>query len=380
MPLQLQKQFDPPAEATFKSRVESFWEWFAANASRFYRMLEEDQDGASSWSSSPAAAELSARMDELLPGFACVFGPGERGYGEPGRSFTLSGEGVLQRQLLALYWASRAPRLDGWTFYASRQPSPPELIETMRMDFEGQELNPLEFWLTPAIDDEEEVVDLTVWHPLYAGVNEDEARLGAFFIFLDEVLGEYGTGQWIGSVTPSDKQLADAIPLTELWGFIDKLESEKGWQKLPPGDVAVVYEREDPENRFLRDDVFVGSTALYELIVDYYEAEGDLEDPLAGTGADYVFVSMDVQFLPEGQQMETRDIIENALEAALKSEQSGRVLGGAFGTQFAYLDLMLFDRQNSVQIVERVLREQNLPAGTAINFFAREKLSQRVVL
>jgi hypothetical protein len=224
------------------------------------------------------------------------------------------------------------------------------------------------------------VVDLTVWHPLYAGVNEDEARLGAFFIFLDEVLGEYGTGQWIGSVTPSDKQLADAIPLTELWGFIDKLESEKGWQKLPPGDVAVVYEREDPENRFLRDDVFVGSTALYELIVDYYEAEGDLEDPLAGTGADYVFVSMDVQFLPEGQQMETRDIIENALEAALKSEQSGRVLGGAFGTQFAYLDLMLFDRQNSVQIVERVLREQNLPAGTAINFFAREKLSQRVVL
>ena len=77
--------------------------------------------------------------------------------------------------------------------------------------------------------------------------------------------------------------------------------------------------------------------------------------------------------------METRDTIEIALTAALKSEQSGRVLGGAFGTQFAYLDLMLFDGQNSVRVVERVLREQNLPAGTAINFFAREKLSQRVV-
>jgi hypothetical protein len=66
--------------------------------------------------------------------------------------------------------------------------------------------------------------------------------------------------------------------------------------------------------------------------------------------------------------------------ATLKSEQSGRVLGGAFGTQFAYLDLMLFDGQNSVRLVERVLREQNLPAGTAINFFAREKHSHRVVL
>ena len=325
-------------------------------------------------------AETDEMMEELLPGCAWVYGPGEGGYGQPGRSLTLSGEGVLQRQLLALYWASRAPRLDRWTFYASRQPSPPEMLETMRIDFDGQELNPLEFWLTPTIDVEEERVNLTVWHPLYAGVPEEEARLGAFFVFLDEILGEYGTTQWIGQVTPSDGQLADAIPLTELRGFIEKLESEKGWQKLPPGESYAGYKREAPENRFPRDDVFVGSTALFELVADYYEAEGQLEDPLAGTGADYVFVSMDVRLFPQGQQMETRDVIENALEAALNSEQTGRVLGGAFGTQFAYLDLMLFDGQNSVRIVERVLREQNLPAGTAINFFAREKVSQRIVL
>jgi hypothetical protein len=224
------------------------------------------------------------------------------------------------------------------------------------------------------------VVNLAVWHPLYTGAQEDETRLGAFFVFLDEVLGEYGTGQWIGEITPSDKQLADSIPLTELWGFIGKLESEKGWQKLPPGESYVGYEREDPQNRFLRDDVFVGSTMLYELIIDYYQSEGELEDPLAGTGADYISVSMDVQLFPEGQQMETRDLIEDSLATALRSEHSGRVLGGAFGTQFAYLDLMLFDGQTSVQIVERVLREQNLPAGTTINFFAREKAAQRVVL
>lgn len=29
--------------------------------------------------------------------------------------------------------------------------------------------NPLEFWLTPAIEKEEGKVNLTVWHPLYAG-------------------------------------------------------------------------------------------------------------------------------------------------------------------------------------------------------------------
>ena len=361
------------AEPTFKERVERFWQWFAEVAPRFYTVLEEEADQG-------MMAETTDIVDELFPGFAWVYGPGEAGPGEPGRSFTLSGESVLQRQLLALYWASRAPRLDGWTFYASRQPSPPEIIASMRINFEGQELNPLEFWLTPDVDNEEEVVNLTVWHPLYASVDEDEKRLGAFMVFLDEILGEYGTSNWIGQVTPGDKQLADAIPLTELGGFIEKLEFERGWKKLLPGEGAVAYEREDPGNRFPRDDVFVGSTTLYDLVLDYYEAEGDLEDPLAGTGADYVFVSVDVRLFPEGQQMERRDVIENALTAALNAEQSGRVLGGAFGTQFGYLDLMLFAGQNSIQIVERVLREQNLPAGTAINFFAREKASQQVVI
>ena len=361
------------SELTFKTRVEHFWQRFAQVAPRFYKMMEEEKE-------SEVVAETDEILEELLPGFAWVYGPGEAGYGEPGRSFTLSGQGVRQQQLLALYWASRAPRLDGWTFYASRQPSPPEIVETMRISFEGQEMNPLEFWLTPAIDEQEQKVNLTVWHPLYAGVPEPEARLGAFFVFLDEVLGEYGTGNWIGEVSPSDTQLADAIPLTELCGFISSLESEKGWEKLPPGEAAVAYEREEPGNRFPRDDIFVGSTTLFELVADYYEAEGHLEDPLAGTGADYVYVSMDARLFPEGQQIDTRDVIENALAAALNSEQNGRVLGGAFGTQLAYLDLMLFDGQNSVRSVERVLREQNLPPGTAIKFFAREKISQRVVL
>ena len=48
-----------------------------------------------------------------------------------------------------------------------------------------------------------------------------------------------------------------------------------------------------------------------------------------------------------------------------------------FETQFAYLDLMLFDAQNRVQVVERVGRRQELSAETGINFFAREKTFRR---
>ena len=142
-----------------------------------------------------------------------------------------------------------------------------------------------------------------------------------------------------------------------------------------------MYSREERLNRFLRDDIIAGSTTHPDLVNEYFRVEGRLQDPLAGTGADYVFVSFDCKFFPEVKEMvDKRRIIEDALAEALLSAQSGRVLGGAFGTQFGYIDLLLFDGRNSLDIVERILRKQMLPAGTAINFFAKEKASQRIIL
>lgn len=306
---------------------------------------------------------------------AWVFGPGADGVGH---SFTLSGEGVLHRQLLTLYCVSRAPKLKGWTFYASRQPGP---IEGIGMEVGGHKFDAMEFWITPNIDNEAEKVDITVWHPLFAQLRTENERLSPLFLFLDEVLGEFGTGQWIGEIASNDSRLADSIPLKELRGFIEKLKAEKSWQKLPPGEQGVVYNREERANRFLRDDIIAGSTMHPNLVNEYYQAEGRLEDPLAGTGADYAFVTCDVCFFPNVKELvNDRAVIEDALNHALRSAHSGRLLGGAFGSQFAYIDLLLFDGRNSLEIVEKVLRERSLPTGTAINFFAKEKNGERVVL
>ena len=354
-------------ELTFKARVERFWQWYSQVGARFYQTIESGK-------CADLATEVSKGVDDLFPGLAWVFGPGAEGVGH---SFTLSGEGVLHRQLLAIYCVNRAPKLNGWTFYASRQPG---TIEGIRMEIGGHKFDAMEFWITPKIDSESEKVDITVWHPLFATVRKESERLSPLFLFLDEVLGEFGTGQWIGVIESNDIQLADAIPLKELHGFIRKLEAEKGWQKLPPGESGVVYSRKERLNRFLRDDIIAGSTTHPGLVNEYFRAEGRLQDPLAGTGADYVFVSFDCAFFPEVKEMvDKRSVIEDALDKALQSAQSGRVLGGAFGTQFGYIDLLLFDGRNSLEIVARVLR-QHLPAGTAINFFAKEKISQKVVL
>jgi len=355
-----------PAEATFKIRVQRFWEWYSEVGPRFYETIEAGK-------CPDLAAEVSAKVDELLPGFAWVFG---RGRNNQGHSFTLSGEGNLHRQLLAIYWLSQAPTMSGWTFYAARQPGS---IKGQRIEIGGRSFDPLEFWLTPVVDAEEEKMDITVWHPLFESLPERE-RWTVLFLFLDEVLGEYGTQQWIGEIKHDQKRLAESIPLEELPEFLRRVEGEHGWKKLPPGESGVVYSCKEPHDHFLRGDIVTGSTVHPRLINEYLNAEGELEDPLQGTGADYVFVAFDAAILPAGSEATERGEIEDALDAALKTADSGRLIGGARGTKNAYIDLLLYDGANSLEIVAAVLRTKPLPAGSAIHFFAKEKRGHRIVL
>jgi hypothetical protein len=353
-------------EPTFKIRVQQFWSWYAGVAPRFYQTIEAGKCTA-------LADEVSAKVDELIPGLAWVFGPGPN---NQGHSFTLSGEGNLHRQLLAIYWLAHAPSLPGWTFYAARQPG---TIKGHRFEIGGCKFDPLEFWVTPFVNRDEEKLDITVWHPLFDKIPEED-RWRVLFLFLDQVLGEYGTQQWIGEIKQDPTRLADSIPLEELSELFIRVQAEHGWKKLPPGENGVLYKFEEQHNRFLRGDIVTGTMMHPLLLNEYLKSEGKLEDPLKGTGADYVFVAFDAKILPFGNEASARGEIEDALDQALKSAASGRLLGGAWGRENAYIDLLLFDGLTSVEIVKRVLQDKSVPAGTSINYFAMEKRGNRVVI
>jgi hypothetical protein len=354
-------------EQTFKKRVENFWEWYTEVAHRYYETIEDK-------ASHSLEPEISAKVDDLSPRFAWVFGPGPDGNGN---SLTLTGEGNLHLQFLTEYWKKQAPLLEGWTFYSSRQPS--DDLQSWKIDIGGQSFDPLEFWIVPKVDHETEKIDITIWHPLFAALPEKDCWT-VLFLALDEALGEFGTQSWIGEINMSDQSLADAFALKELPTFVTTTAAEVGWQKFPPTETFSGYRIKDPHDRFRRGDVITGTTCNMKLINEFLESEDKLEDPLAQTGADYVFVQFPSHILPEGKQAEARGQIEDALHDALCEAGVGQQLGGAHGTRFAYIDLLLFDTVKSLAIVEKVLRENALPKGTLIEFFADSKRGQRIVL
>jgi hypothetical protein len=354
-------------ELTFKTRVERFWEWYPTVAEQFYRMIEDKK-------SPELAPVVSAKIQELLPRLAWVFGPGAN---KQGHSFTLSGEGNIHRQLLAAYWVARAPKLPGWTFYGSRQPS--TKVAGIALGIGEHQFEAKALWLTPAIDKERECIHLTIWHPLFP-VLDDRTRWMVIFLLLDEALGEIGTQNWIGKIEVNDTKLDGAIPLGELRSFAERAEAENGWKKGGPGENWAIYHFKEPSADRPRGDVFLARTCVGALVEQFAKAEGELADPLKDTGADYVYVAFDMGILPKGREADARGEYEDALTDALEPAWSGRVLGGAMGQQSAYIDLLLYDGAASMKLVLERLRKQRLPAGTSVNYFAHEKRGHRIVI
>ncbi len=126
------------------------------------------------------------------------------------------------------------------------------------------------------------------------------------FLFLDESLGEYGTQWWIGDITWGEEQLKDSFPLQELDEMpecIPRTRLEKNTRQANAGRSSALNPMKDATPR---SDLITLTTIAPSLHHQYLDAEGDLADPLAGTGADYLYMPWRGTFSPEAVRTEKR--------------------------------------------------------------------------
>ena len=351
-------------EVNFKTRVANFWEWYFGVAQRFYETIEAGN-------CADLVSEVTEVTQKWFPGFVWVFGPGPHDAG--GHSFTLSGNGVLNMQFLAEYWLRQAPKLEGWTFHSSRQPG--NISEEM-----GIEINDLGFSFgdtrcSVTVDEEAEAVDVVMHNARFSEADED-LSINVAFILLDETLGEFGTSTWIGNISADSEPADEMIPLLKLRDYLHDLELKKGWKKGSPTDSYVTYRIDPIDADYPRSDILFGSTSNFQVVREHLESDGDLEDPLFETGADMVYVEFDVGVLPEGDEVDFRSNIADAIHESLESEGTGQLLGGAMGSRNAYIDLLLFDTERGLELIKTELGNRELPEGTGVHFFAKEKLNR----
>ena len=342
-----------------------FWDWFSDVHLDFFETIEDGR-----------CADLQTQTNEavqrMFPNFGWVYGVGDPAKG--GHSLTITGEGIIHQQLLTDYWASQAPDLPGWTFYPARQPGKfdGKLVFNGDQEFEFNAL-----WVTPRVNEERELIDLFLWHPLFDQIDQ---KTNVMFIILDEALGEFGVDMWVGKIEITDEKLADSMPLAELKSFIEEEFESRGWEAHPPCQSYTSYSNNEPSDHFLRADVFAGTTRNFMLIREFAEADGQMEDLIPDTGAEFVFITIDSKILPSGEEIAFRGSIEDKLEERLKADLSGDLLGGASGTNYSYIDLVIYDGDRSLKLIHETLVEKQLPSGTSIHFFAKGNEARRIVL
>lgn len=335
---------------TFKQRVQAFWNWFPGNGERIRALIDSQKHNE-------LTSMVSKFMEETLPHMAWCFGPGERG----GHSFTLSGEGIVVKQLLAENWLSQAVEVPGWTFHGSRQPTPPAELKGMAISFEkGVNIDVEHFLVKPQVDEKEERVNLVAWHPAFTKVPQDH-RLQILYILLDEALGEFGVETWLGQIElePFNAE-GKTFSLDKLPEHLEQVKQYYHWEKLSPLRSYSFYEFSG-NYAGPRGDTVMGTTCIQTVIGEFLSNQGKLEEnPVEGTGAELAYLAIDGSIFPDGQQVDVRSNIEDALNDELQKEGSGRTLGGAFGSRNAYIDLLLLDGDRSRQLVADALKSLQL--------------------
>lgn len=335
---------------TFKTRVAKFWKWFPDVAKRFEVAVAADDPQA-------VVAEVSEFMAENLPGLSWALGRGETG----DNAFTLTGEGQVPKQLLAEYWHLQAVELPGWTFYASRQPSSPETLKDVAIGVSDEEqIDAANFLIKTSVDEESEQIDITAWHPVLEKVPE-EHHFQILFLLLDEALGEFGVQTWLGELKVEPITDTNGTrSLLELPRFIEQVNNYHQWEKFPPLETYSTYEVPEQVSG-PRGDTVVGSSCIPEVIFDYIENGGHTsENPLEDTGAEFVYVAIDGEVFPDGDEVDARSSIEDELDEALETALSGRTVGGATGISQSYIDLLIYDGDHSREIIELTLERLQL--------------------
>jgi hypothetical protein len=336
---------------TYKARVIQFWDWFSDNSQRFAAAIKNSGDSAA------VAEEVSQKLDVLLPGMAWVFGPSD----DQCHSFTLSGEGISFKQLLADYWLKHQREIPNWTFFASRQPSSTEDLAEMEITFEeGIAIDAKQMVVATTPDEEEQRINIVAWHPAFSQIDE-ENQPQLVFLLLDEALGEFGTEQCLGTIDIKPPPAGGKIvPLLDLPAYIESAYKYLGWERISPLEAYTTYTMSGigPQPR---GDTIAGTTLIPQLIEEFLDNEGPIEDPTLGElGAAIRYLKFSSDNIASGEEVSARSVIEDAIEAALMENLTGYTLGGAAGKQHSYIDIMLLDGELSIELVFETIKQFGL--------------------
>ena len=362
---------------TTSALIDEWWKVFVSKTEDLSALFE----GRSKWDL-PAWIQrhLQAIDDRLM----WEFGPAR---GIDGHRLVITPEADRQLRPLVGEILRRAPKIDGWEFYAYRLQEPAEVAKPVVQARCG---NSIDGWKVHAASGDGNLVDLTFLVPGLRPKQADAAKSTAF-IASETLLGEETLDKWIGAI--------EVAPTKASRGLLGR---RSGQPPIPPDSdpVADLRDRVDIERERIRDalaqqphhvwaedsewalikltpseardfadqdDLFVARTPNLRL----WEATRRslfFDERFSRCGETFCYLKLDgAQGLDE-ELFAGKAEMEDAIDAVLKPDGLGCQIGGGTGRRYSYIELALTDLDRGVRAVRDRLRAGNVPRRSWLLF------------
>ena len=351
----------------FRERTQKVWTAFEGEEAEIRAMMDADK-------THERGEEIVDRIERILRlafedvsfevGFNCVK-----------HELILTPEGNRMKLFELVYFRSHAPAsvLRHWEITLGRRGTSGNELHAGGVRIGGEDV---QAWLEP----DDDAFKLSVFCARLADLKaKEEGRAWWMLTTLtDQLLGEIPHMRWI-----NDFELLDApraVPGFLLSDLPDKLR-ELGKDLALDAETLlensyVGYTREpdpDPDADW-RLDVIAGSTACPPLINGYMSADDETMDALHADGVTAGFIAFSLAgFTGENRTQGIfafRDALEAQLEKACGPDVV-RMVGGATGVHFGYVDFMAWDLQPVLFEARAFLEASDVPAAS-FHVFRRE--------
>jgi len=351
-----------------QDQIDAWWNAFQAKAPEIDALFRRK-----------AQWDLAGWMEETLqsihPHLMWEFGPAVNG---PGHRLVITPESRRDLRPVVGRILRSVPPMEGWEFYPYRQPESFEMAEHTVDARTGGDIS--ETFFTAAIG-ELNKIDLTFFAEGYVS-NSDE-NFSDVFVATETLLGEEVLDKWIGVIEvrplPVDRE-ADPWHIKDLPQRVAALMQEVRLtlpsepycsKSLEEGYEWTLYKIEPKEqvDYPAQSDMFVGKTLERALWTNAHCGAAFDSERFSRCGETFCYVKLDGTQAMDEEKFEDKAEIEDALDAALRPEGVGCVIGGGTGLIYSYIDLALVDVPRGTELVKQVLRGCNINRRSWILFF-----------
>lgn len=347
----------PKFSECFRERTVLAWEAFAAQEKELRQIMDEDKNHEQ-------GDALIERCENIfnLAFFDISF---EIGFNGEKYELIFTPEGDKVKLFELVYFQQHAPKsvLAHWNFIVGRQANEDFGLRIEDIDVNGDDV---QVWVEQI---EEESLALSVYcEKLTPFLKENEDKVWWILTTItDQVLGELSHMRYICSFDILESEKAgEVIRLSKLpekmesMGFDlindaeDYLESYTGYKMEPIDDQEADW----------RLDTIAGSTSCAALINGYLSVDNDFVDELHADGTVAGFFCYPLETLREEEGSDKIFDFRDKLEETLADGENAeflRVIGGATGVHYGYVDFIAWDIGSALNIGKEFFEKTDLP-------------------